>query len=46
MFDILEIYVEGDILGTFVNIIGWLAALDCIAAFASIFGAARKGVNK
>lgn len=45
MFDLLEIYVEGDILGTFVNVIGWMAALDCIASFAYIFGNARKSVK-
>lgn len=46
MFDILNIYVEGDILSTFVNLIGWVAALDCISCFAYIFGNAKKGVTK
>ena len=46
MFDLLNILQEGDILGTFVNLIGWVAALDCISCFAYIFGNARKGVSK
>lgn len=46
MFDLLEIYVEGDILATFVNVIGWVVALDCISSFASIFGSARRSVSK
>lgn len=46
MFDLLNIYVEGDILATFVNLIGWVAALDCVSCFAAIFSNARKGVSK
>lgn len=46
MFDLLNIYVEGDILATFVNLIGWVAALDCISCFAHVFGSAKRSVSK
>lgn len=46
MFDVLNILDDGNLLNTFVNLIGFVAALDCISVFAYVFAGARKGVSK
>ena len=46
MFDVLNILEEGDLLSTFVNLIGFVAALDCISIFAYVLAGGRRSVSK
>ena len=37
MFDLLSVFVEGDILQTFVNVISFVVALDVITIVGALF---------
>lgn len=45
MFDLLDIYIEGDILKTFVNLVSFVVACDIIGFIASLLGSFKR-VNK
>lgn len=45
MFDVLNILVPDDLLSTFVNLIGFVAALDCISIFAYVLSGGRRSVS-
>ena len=43
MFDLLDVFVEGDILHTFVNVLSFIVALDVVTIVGALFFNSKGG---